>query len=470
MFSKSLDRARRTIGFRLAVWYSSILIVSFLMVFVFAYLFLSSSIRKYDRDNIQTELNECVSQYQKGGVEALQQEVEFERHATGRNSFVVRLAGPENKTVFLNVPDELEGLDLRPLESGHTNSEKDWFRLKMDDDVFEIAALRLVDGHVLQVGKNMESRGKLLKRFHVNSAVFIFPVILLSFAGGMFLASRALRPIRGLIETLQSIVETGKMDVRAPASQTGDELDVLATLFNALLEKIKILLTGMQNSLDNVAHDLRTPLMRLRGIAETALRSEQSPEVLREALMDSLEESERIASMLNALMDISEADAGMMKLHLEDVNLLKLIEEVVELYHYVAEERNIRIHTSCAKDLYLAVDPNRMRQVLANLLDNAVKYTPPEGRVDVEALRKQDEIVTTVRDTGIGIPPEELPRVWERLYRGDKSRSERGLGLGLSLVKAIVEAHKGHVEVSSEPGRGSVFSIYLPNKSCLESA
>jgi len=391
--------------------------------------------------------------------------VEFERHATGRNSFVIRLAGPENKTIFLNVPGELERLDLRQLESGHTNSEKEWFRLKMDDDVFEIASLRLVDGHVLQVGKNMESRGKLLKRFHVNSAVVIVPVILLSFAGGMFLASRALRPIRGLTEMLQSTIETGKMDVRAPTTHTGDELDVLATLFNALLEKIKTLITGMQNSLDNVAHDLRTPLMRLRGIAETALRSEQSPEVLREALMDSLEESERIASMLNALMDISEADAGMMKLYVEQVNLLKLIDEVVELYHYVAEEKDIRIYTSCAKDLFLAVDPNRIRQALANLLDNAVKYTPPGGKVDVEALQKQDEIVITVRDTGIGIPPEELPRVWERLYRGDKSRSERGLGLGLSLVKAIVQAHNGHVEASSEPGRGSVFSIYLPNKS-----
>jgi len=163
-------------------------------------------------------------------------------------------------------------------------------------------------------------------------------------------------------------------------------------------------------------------------------------------------------------MDISEADAGMMKLHLEEVNLLKLIEEVVELYRYVAEERDVRIHTSCAKDLYLTVDPNRIREALANLLDNALKYTPPRGRVDVEVFRKEYEIVMTVRDTGIGIPPEELPKVWDRLYRGDKSRSERGLGLGLSLVKAMVEAHKGHVDVSSVPGDGSSFHIYLSEK------
>jgi signal transduction histidine kinase len=112
----------------------------------------------------------------------------------------------------------------------------------------------------------------------------------------------------------------------------------------------------------------------------------------------------------------------------------------------------------------LTVDPNRIREALANLLDNALKYTLPEGRVDVEVFRKEYEIVITVHDTGIGIPPEELPKVWDRLYRGDKSRSERGLGLGLSLVKAIVQAHNGHVEASSEPGRGSLFSVYLPKK------
>jgi signal transduction histidine kinase len=464
MFSRFVNRLRKTIGFRLTVWYSSILIVSFLVLFAFAYLYLLSSIRKFDRDNIQTELNECVIQFQRSGVEGLQQEVEFEKHATARNSFFVRLAVPGNKTIFLNVPDEWKRVDLRQLESRQIRSDKDWFHLQMDDDVFEIASLRLVDGHLLQVGKNIAGRGKLLKRFDVNSAILIIFMVVFSFGGGMFLTSRALRPIRGLVETLRSIIETGKMEVRAPMSQTGNELDVLAGLFNVLLEKIKILITGMQSSLDNVAHDLRTPLMRLRGIAETALRSEQNQEVLREALMDSLEESERIASMLNTLMDISEADARTMKLHLDEVTLLDLIEDVVELYQCVAEERNIYIHTSCSKDLCLAVDPNRIQQVLANLLDNALKYTLPGGRVDIEANRKQNEIVIAVSDTGIGIPPEELPKVWDRLYRGDKSRSEHGLGLGLSLVKAIVQAHRGKIDVSSEPGVGSIFSISLPKK------
>jgi signal transduction histidine kinase len=465
MFSRSLNRIRKTIGFRLTVWYSSILVVSFLVLFVFAYVYLWSSIRKYDRDIIQTELNECVTQFQRGGVEGLQKEVEFEKQVTGGNPFFVRLSTAENKTIFLNIPDKWKRIDLGQFESRYINSKKEWDHIVMDDDVFEIVSFRLVDGHVLQVGKNTEGRGKLLKRFHVNSAVVIISVIMLIFGGGMFLASRTLRPIRSLVETLRSIIETGKMDVRAPRSRTGDELDMLATLFNVLLEKINALITGMQNSLDNVAHDLRTPLMRLRGIAETALRSEQNPEGLREALADSLEESKRIASILNTLMDISEAEVGTMRLHPEEANLHLLIEDAVDLYRHVAEERDIRIQASCPKDLALTVDPNRIRQVLANLLDNALKYSPPGGRVEIRAFRRQHEIVVTVSDTGIGILPEELSKVWDRLYRGDKSRSERGLGLGLSLVKAVVEAHKGRVDVSSEPGAGSTFFVYLPKKS-----
>jgi signal transduction histidine kinase len=460
--SRSFNRVRKTIGFRLTIWYSSILIASFLILFFFAYLYFSSSIRKYDRDIIQTELNECVIQFQREGVDGLRKEVEFEKHVSGGNPFFVRLATSENKTIFLNIPDEWKRLDLEKFESSRINSDKEWIHLQLDDEEFEIASVRLVDGHVLQAGKSTEDRGRLLRRFHVNSAVFIISVIMLTFSGGMFLASRTLRPIRSLIETLRSIIETGKMEVRAPTHQTGDELDVLATLFNVLLGKINILITGMQRSLDNVAHDLRTPLMRLRGIAETALRSEQTREGSREALMDSLEESERIVSMLNTLMDISEADAGTMKLHLEEVDLLDLIEDVVRLYQHVAEERGIRIHTSCARGLYLTVDLNRMRQALANLLDNAIKYTRPGGRVDIEARSRQYEIVIMVSDRGMGISHEELPKIWDRLYRGDKSRSEHGLGLGLSLVKAIVQAHKGHVDVSSISGVGSSFYIYLP--------
>lgn len=161
-------------------------------------------------------------------------------------------------------------------------------------------------------------------------------------------------------------------------------------------------------------------------------------------------------------MDISEAETGIMRLEKRETNIKDLLEGVADLYEYAAEENNLSIFKKTPEDLQARVDPDRMGQALANLLDNAVKYSPRGGRITLEALRQGEEIVVNVRDTGIGIPGEALPRIWDRLYRADPSRSKAGLGLGLSQVKAIIEAHGGRIEVASEPGKGSIFSIHLP--------
>ncbi len=292
--------------------------------------------------------------------------------------------------------------------------------------------------------------------------IAIIPIILFAYLGGIFVADRALSPIRQLINTLNSIVASGKIDVRVPVHQTDKLHEELISLFNTMLEKIEALINGMRNVLDNVAHDLRTPMTRLRGTAEVALQPEQNEDALREALSDCIEESERILIMLNTLMDVSEAETGAMKLDPEEMNIAPVIEDVVELYDYVAEEKGVSVYKGFPQELYLTADRNWIRQVLANLLDNAIKYTPTGGRIDIEACRRDGEVIITVKDTGVGIPKEALYKIWDRLYRVDKSRSQRGLGLGLSLVKAIVGAHGGYVEVSSEPGAGSVFSVYLP--------
>ncbi len=246
-----------------------------------------------------------------------------------------------------------------------------------------------------------------------------------------------------------------------PVGTSGDAIDELSALFNQMLDRISTLIDGMGSALDNVAHDLRTPMTRLRGVAERALATGDA-EVQREALSTCLEESERILAMLDTLMDISEAETGTMRLALTEVSLATLVGEVVSVYEDVAEDRRVDIHTDVEGGLAVTADRDRLRQVLANLIDNAIKYTPAGGHVTVAARSEGDTIRIEVTDTGIGIPPHDLPKIWERLYRGDQSRTERGLGLGLSLVRAIVTAHHGTVEVRSEPGRGSTFVVRLP--------
>jgi len=285
--------------------------------------------------------------------------------------------------------------------------------------------------------------------------------VIISLLAGNFIAYRAMRPVRQIVATAQAIIRTGQLNSRVPTRPTHDEFDELVRLFNTLLDRNESLIGAMREALDNVAHDLRTPLTRLRGTAELALSSNTDLATARESLADCVEESERVLAMLNTLMDITEAEAGMMKLHRAPVDLCQLVREVMELYQYVAEERKISIHTELPARCETSVDGNRIRQVFANLLDNAIKYTPEGGSVTISVRDEPEQAVTIFRDTGMGIPAEEQEKIWARLYRGDKSRSQRGLGLGLSLVKAVVEAHGGKVTVSSQPNMGATFTVKL---------
>jgi signal transduction histidine kinase len=463
MFLKPLESLRKAIGFRLALWSSAFFILSTLLLFAFAYFLLASSLRTSDRNTIEGRLHQLAAQYQTTSLEGLEKELALEARLHATKPFFIRIAGPHNTTVFLQIPDEWAEFDLGPLEHASSTGSGELIRLRAEDDdsMLEIAGMRMADGSLLQVGKSTEERDAFLERFGGIVAAVVLPVILIGILGGALLTRRALHPIRELIQTVRAI-ESGAMEARVPIRRTGDELDELGRLFNGMLDKIAGLIAGMRGALDNVAHDLRTPVARMRGIAEVALRSRAEPEACREALADCVEESDDLLRMLNTMMDISEAENGTLTLNPDLVNISVLLDDTVDLYHDVADEKAITVLATAPQDIWLMADRSRLRQVLANLIDNAIKYTRDGGRIDLTAQVEAQMLVIRVMDSGIGIPPEELPKIWDRLYRGDRSRSQRGLGLGLSLVKAVVQAHNGRVEASSTPGAGSVFTVFLP--------
>jgi heavy metal sensor kinase len=460
MFFKPLKGLIHTVGFRLTLWYSGMFILSMSLLFGLVYVILSTSLTRQDQETIQAQLRELASVYKAGGLEALESEVTREKKFEKRSSFFVRLADPSNRTVLLILPYQWAEFDLKALEEKPLESRLE-LASRTGKGHLEIASARLAFGYTLQVGKSTEDTERVLRNLRRTCVGALVPFALLSFAGGIFLSRRALRPVRQLTETVRSI-SSGRMDARVPILRTRDELGDLIILFNSMVEKIEQLVHGMKDSLDNVAHDLRTPMTRMRGVAEMALRSGADEAGCREALADCIEESDKILRMLDTLMDISEAESGAMNLNLEEIKVCVLIEEVVELYRYVAEDKAVSLETACPEDLAFLADPVRIRQAVGNLIDNALKYTPRGGRVKVSARSDSGRVWIAVEDTGIGMGQEELPRIWGRLYRSDRSRAQKGLGLGLSLVKAIVEAHGGEVRVSSERGKGSLFTLSFP--------
>ncbi len=329
-----------------------------------------------------------------------------------------------------------------------------------DPMLLETASLRLSDGTLVQVGKSKEARIDLLRRVRAALGLVTLSIIVIAFTGGWLATQSALRPIRRLTDAAGRIIRTGRTDERVRVGQDDDAIGELSRLFNAMLDRIEGLVTGMRGALDNVSHDLRTPLTRLRGTAELALAAPPDLDRYREALADCVEESDRVLVMLQTLMDISEAESGAMPLQRSPIDLREVATRAVDLYRDVADAKGISLELAGEPAPVLG-DRVRLEQVAANLIDNAVKYTPAGGVVSVQTGTDQGRAVLRVSDTGAGIPADELPRIWERLFRGDQSRTERGLGLGLSLVKAIVEAHGGTVSVSSEPGKGSSFVTLL---------
>jgi signal transduction histidine kinase len=464
MYLKSLKRLRHRTGFRLTVWYAGLYLLYTLVLGGLTYVLLASSLQQRDHQHIAMELHEMVEIYARSGVAGVQHGVD----SYGQPSYYfVRLTGADRATLVLALPAYWVPSALQALDPGRVPATVVWDDIATPDDGnrLEVASLRLADGVVLQVGAMTQVRADVLKRFRASFALVLLPMLALGAAGVAVLAVRTMRPLQSLIRTVQSIA-AGALETRVATRQTASEWDELGRLFNTMLDQIAVLIQGMHDALDNVAHELRTPVARLRASAEVALQqAEAHPVLYREALADCLEESERLLTMLRTLMDISEAETGMMPLALEPVQLATLLAEVVDLYRYVIDEHQLDVSTTALPTVWVSADPTRLRQVIANLLDNAIKYTPPGGQITLTACQKPTGVAVVVEDTGRGMTPDELGHIWDRLYRGDRSRSQRGLGLGLSLVKAVVQAHHGAVAVSSTPGKGSRFTVRFPKPS-----
>ena len=327
----------------------------------------------------------------------------------------------------------------------------------------------MIDEHknkyFLAIGRSLADSYRTVNRF-TRIYVFLFPAMLaMSSLLGWVLAGRALRPVTHVAQAAQNITGSN-LSLQIPLRGAGDELDHLIDNFNRMTARLNQSFEQIRRFSTDVSHELRTPLTAVRGQLEVALFTAETPEQYREAMINALEDVEKLSSIVRALLLLSQAESGQLVLQKAPLDLAELAADVVDQFQIPAEEKGVTLSAELDPGAVVSADRTQMERLISNLLSNAVKYTPKGGSIKVRAGRDENSggARLVVEDSGVGIPAESLPHIFDRFYRVRNAQTNQvqGLGLGLSFVAWIAEAHGGRIDVASVPGDGSRFTVLLP--------
>ena len=448
----------RTSTFRLAALYLILFAISVGALLGYVYWNTAVLLQEQTDYTIQAEVQALADQYQLRGLGGILDTVQ--RRSSDDNGSVYLLAAPAGQRIAGNLDD------LPVVPKGDTS----WIEFPLDvqngatreNHVARAFYTELAGGFKLIVGRDVQSLRQFATIIRQSIFYALAIALVLGLGGGLLMSRNFLRRVDAITEASRTIM-AGNMSGRMPVTGSNDELDRLALALNEMLEQIESLMGAMKEVSSNVAHDLKTPLTRIKARVEAALRSGDEAEY-RAALENTVDESDRLLDTFNALLSIARAEAGQSRSGLVSIDVSELIADVAELYEPMAEEEGGTLTATTAPDLSVTGDRQLLAQALTNLLDNALKYGAREGEtpaITVTAAREDDKVVITVADHGEGIPPEDRGRVTERFVRLDASRTKPGNGLGLSLVSGVMKLHKGALLLEdNHPGLKA--SLVLP--------
>ena len=315
----------------------------------------------------------------------------------------------------------------------------------------------------LEIGISLASTEATLAAFDRLVAGGAAVSLILAVAGGLFLSRQALRPVAESIGAARRLDPENLLE-RLPLTGAGDELDELAGTINGLLDRLAAYHAQVIRFTADASHELRSPLGAMRAAVEVALQRPRGSEEYRDVLASLGEQCERLTALVNGLLLLARADAGEVEVVRLPLELSALVDDVAEMFEPLAEERGVAFRWACPPSLMVSGDAQRLRQLITNLLDNAIKFTPPGGAVSLRAEGHAAGARLTISDTGVGVPAGHLPHIFERFYQADPARSSAGSGLGLSICRWIVQAHDGAIEATSEEGKGMTFTVLLPSE------
>lgn len=466
MFLKKINSARHTLAFRLTLWYAGIFMLTSCVAFFFFYFLITSVIQDRADQDLLGEARALSSILKLQGIDAVKRQIVFEAQAAGEKKIFFRLLSFDGQEFSSSNMSYWRDIGVGKPAISQLVVEKqpvfDTISLPNRKHRIRILYRRIGRNIILQLGQSMESYTRFIEAFRkifvlTMASLFIFAVII-----GWFMARRALAGVETVTQTARHISE-GSLNERVPVKKNQDEIDQLAITFNQMLDRIQTLVTGIREMSDNIAHDLKSPITRIRGLSEVSMTTGASEKDYENLAASTIEECDRLLDMINTMLVISKTEAGVNEFEAEEMDIGAVARDACELFQAPAEDKGVTLTCHLAGHFNISGDNRLIQRMFANLLDNAIKYTPTGGRVEVTVNAQDDHAVSLiVKDTGIGISKKDRSRIFERFYRCDPSRSEAGIGLGLSFARAIVRAHGGDITVISEVDQGSTFTITLP--------
>ena len=465
MLSETKNRFLGSVKFRLTLLSGCIIALTTLAAFLLLYGHLAHALQANVDHDLAAELSEFQSIYRQGGLEALRREVALEESAKGKSHVFVRMfdtAGAEvvnSDLTYWNSPA------IEPPGNGASGSPV-FATIDLPERRIKARSIYGMLHPDLWVFMGVDAQhDSIILATYRQRCMEVFAVsLLVSLLAAWLIAGRAMRGVHALTTVAEEIAG-GDIDRRITTTGYGNGIDRLAWVLNTMMSRIAALIKETKALNDSIAHELRSPLTRIRGMAEMAITSGATLEKHRETAAEVVEACDELLGMVNSMLTISEIESGVVGLDAKPADFALLVADTCELFQPAAEDRKIVLNTAVNGPAKLLADNSRLQQVVANLLDNALKYTPSGGTINVKLTNKGNEVVLAVEDTGMGICESDIPHIFERFYRTEQSRSTPGNGLGLGLVRGIVNMHGGRVEVKSVAGRGSIFRVYLP---CLQ--
>ena len=461
-----LSRYRKTLAFRLTVWYAGVFAVSACVAFLLFYTLITSVFRERTDQELLGQTREFSTVLSTRGLEAVKSLAMLEAQAAGVKKVFFRLLSSRGELFSSSNMSYWQDIDIREAAIKElVRNRKNVFEtisITHRKEMVRVVHTRISPNVILQIGRSMETDSRFIDAF--KNIFVITMVLLVGLAAGVgwFMARRAVSGVEAVTRTARDI-SGGTLDKRVPVGTRGDEIDQLAATFNQMLGRIQALVTEIKEMTDNIAHDLKSPIARIRGMAEVTLTTGKGLAEYENMAAGTVEECDRLLDMINTMLMITKAESGVQRPEDQEMDMARLVRDACELMAPLAEDKGLHLTCEAPEASSLTGDPRMIQRILSNLLDNAIKYTPSGGSVKISLHEKDGkDTLVSFQDTGMGIRPADLPHIFDRFYRCDQSRSEPGTGLGLSLARAFARAHQGDITVTSTPGQGSTFTLTLP--------